>query len=239
MRLAVLLQPRNNPTGQLRKIIHRQLLKRHEHFVHDGAEHLELDVVAEPRLGPTRTLLLLLEHVLVVLLDDPQCHHLLLERGLLLVLLLLVLVQEADVIDRLLQHGSLAQLVTGSVGLLAAGDQLLQRIVPLLDGVPALLLGLGVRLAAPFLVADAAASTGSATLAVVPGVLFVFCRRDGALYEIIETGEVDVLLLTGIMGRRGRRVGTSGAGTPRVHAAAVLLRRAARLHLHVHLVLDV
>lgn len=113
----------------------------------------------------------MLQHILVAALDDAQRRHLLLQRHILVVLFLLLQMQIADVVDGLLQHGRLAQLIAGRVVLLARRHQLLQRIVAPFDGVATLLLGLRVRLATPFLVADVSFVVVAAAVVVV--VLYV------------------------------------------------------------------
>lgn len=153
MWLAVLLQPGNHSRRQFRKVVHWQVFEGQEHLLHYRLEHLKLDIIRDTRLRLPWAALLVLQHLFVARLDHRETGDLLLQCNSLVVLFLLVLVQVEDVLDGLLEHGRLAQLVPGRLVLLACGHEVLQSVVALLDRIPSLLLRLRVRLPATLLVA--------------------------------------------------------------------------------------
>lgn len=117
------------------------------------ADHLKFGLVRQARLLRSRIGLLMLQHCLVTVLYDPQCCYLLLQRGTLILLLQFLLIQIANVFDRLLQDQRFAELVTRRVAGLATWHQLLQAVVTLFNGISTLLFRLCVCRATTFLVA--------------------------------------------------------------------------------------
>lgn len=188
VRLTVLLQPGDDARGQFGKVVHGQGLEGEEHLLHDRLKHLELDVVWHAGLRLSGAALLVLQHLLVAGLDHGEPGDFLLQRDAFVVLLLLVLVQVQDILDGLLQDGGLAQLVARRLVLLTRGHEVLQGVVPLLDGIASLLLGLRVRFAATLLVAGH--------------------RGTGPV--------VAVVLVVRVVGRGVGRVQTARAGAPGV-----------------------
>lgn len=173
----MLFQPAENASGQFGEIGNRNVIEGLKQAIHNSLEDLKLGVVRDAHLGVAGLRLMRLDDLFVISLHDAQRDDLLAQGVPLLLLLLLLLQQELYVIYRLLQHGGLGQLVAGRVRVLARRHQILQRVIALLDSVPALLFRLGMRLAAAFFVAD------SGVLVVAILVLFRSDSRAPASYH--------------------------------------------------------